>query len=109
MDTERKHICADPLAGLGFVDPDGWYGGKVHFTGRIDQDSTSSPFPFRVTLNSPKLGSSCRFARTLGSESLLILKYKEDIKDRSRLQDFLTRKFVIAGTSPSVCCYVLSL
>jgi RNA-dependent RNA polymerase len=86
------------LAGLGFKeDSPGWYGGKVQFSGRLKDTSSTKTPNYTVLLDRPVLGPSCRFGRRFGSPNILKIKLPKPILNKSDngLLEFFMRPFII--------------
>jgi RNA-dependent RNA polymerase len=73
-----------------------WFGGKVHFTGKLIADKKDV---FKILLKTPELGPSDRFARRWGSKHFLTLNLSKDVLNkkgkRQDLIDFLCRPFIL--------------
>ena len=79
-------------------DNDGWYGGKVHFTGKLLYDKKHCTFA--VKLEKPFLHSSTSFTRSFGSEAFLSLRIDDDQlydKQGAVVQNYLRRPLLISG------------
>ncbi|KAJ7665536.1 RNA dependent RNA polymerase-domain-containing protein [Mycena rosella] len=92
LDLEDENLSKNNMAGLGLSEeaPD-WFGGKVHFTGRLIADSRNRGTPF-------KLGPSDRFARRWGSGSFLTLSLGKEILNGNKgdkIMNFLCRPFIL--------------
>ncbi|KAL4070840.1 RNA dependent RNA polymerase-domain-containing protein [Scleroderma citrinum] len=84
--------------------PDGWYGGKVHFTASIKLDAGGTKkgaesSNYRIVLNRPELGSSTRFSREFGSHSILRVRVSRQLinKAQSALVKFFSQRFLLCG------------
>ncbi|KAF9076729.1 RNA dependent RNA polymerase-domain-containing protein [Rhodocollybia butyracea] len=100
LDTEEELLSKDPYAGLGFNENSEWFGGRVVFRGRITLLKGSDPkkTQFKVVLEKPELGASCRFTRRFGSKSFMRVKVpKSLIRYSNDLMDFFRRPLVISG------------
>ncbi|KAJ7129577.1 RNA dependent RNA polymerase-domain-containing protein [Mycena epipterygia] len=97
LDLEDQILAKDPLAGLGLSkDAPDWFGGKVHFTGKLIADPKNRGTPFKVVLKTPELGPSDRFARRWGSERFLTLSVSKDLlKQGEKLVKSLCRPFIL--------------
>jgi hypothetical protein len=98
--SEMEALQEDEIAGLGFSAhaPD-WHGGKVEFRACLeDRGSLHSP-EYKIVLEKPDIGSSCRFTRRFGSTSFLRVKIPEKIIHRPgpRLVEYFLRPFVLNG------------
>ena len=111
LDREEVNLAVDPLAGVGLSErfPD-WYGGKVEFSTKVseihDDSSTrkarksDKSSTYKVTLCSPELTSSSRFARRCGSWSFLTMKIPQAsvfYSGGDRLIAFFKKRFIIWG------------
>ncbi|EPQ58296.1 hypothetical protein GLOTRDRAFT_36051 [Gloeophyllum trabeum ATCC 11539] len=94
LDREVETLRNNPSGCLG-VDVgggegnDGWYGGKIHFTGKMREDG-------HIVLQRPELGPSCRFTRKYGSASLVRIKVPQKLVG-DKLREYCKRPFVILG------------
>ncbi|KAJ7781151.1 RNA dependent RNA polymerase-domain-containing protein [Mycena metata] len=97
LDLEDQNLAKNPLSGLGLsLSAPDWFGGKVHFTGKLNPDPKSKHTPFKVVLKTPELGPSDRFARRWGSERFLTLSVSRDaLKRGEALINFLYRPFIL--------------
>jgi RNA-dependent RNA polymerase len=90
----------DEFAGLGFsTDNPEWFGGKVEFRGQLQDGGPSNPYAYKVVLEKPQIGASCRFTRRFGSMSFLRVKVPDMFLNRpnNRLTDFFSRPFILNG------------
>lgn len=90
-DCEKHHLYLSD-------DNDGWYGGKVHFTGKLLYDKRHSTFA--VKLEKPVLQSSTSLARSFGSEAFLSLRVDDDklyYDQGADVQNYLRRPLLISG------------
>ncbi|KAI0944787.1 hypothetical protein AcW1_001640 [Taiwanofungus camphoratus] len=103
LDKEEQILSIDPHGALGCNqnqgyttdDPD-WYGGKVHFTGKITLNKDGN---LDLRLDRPVLGSSSRFMRRFGSHRFVRLRIGREIlfQHGNRIFDYCRRPFVISG------------
>jgi RNA-dependent RNA polymerase len=97
---EIEALSNNNLAGLGFSEekPD-WYGGKVDFRGKLRDHSSANITEYKIVLERPELGTSCRFTRRLGSQSILRISIPPDVftKQDNQLVDFFSRPFILSG------------
>lgn len=96
LDLEAEYLSKNEMAGLGLSEeaPD-WFGGKVHFTGKLIAEKHKKP-PFKVVLKTPELGPSDRFARRWGSDRFLTLSLSKDVlRTEEKVIDFLCHPFVL--------------
>jgi RNA-dependent RNA polymerase len=98
--AEEDALSKNEFAGIGFSqDYRDWYGGKVHFRAQLrDLGSEEAP-KYKVVLDRPELGTSCRFSRRFGSQSILRIKIPKDTLNRpdNKLVQFFLRPFVLSG------------
>ncbi|KAJ7507906.1 RNA dependent RNA polymerase-domain-containing protein [Mycena galericulata] len=97
LDLEDKNLREDPLAGLGLRNgASDWFGGKVHFVGKLVADSKNKECPFKVVLKTPELGPSDRFARRWGSGRFLTISLsKELLKKGEQIIEFFHRPLIL--------------
>jgi RNA-dependent RNA polymerase len=71
----------------------------VEFRGRLQDGGPSNPFAYKVVLEKPQIGASCRFTRRFGSISFLRVKVPEMFLNRpnNRLTEFFSRPFILNG------------
>ncbi|CAK5275618.1 unnamed protein product [Mycena citricolor] len=95
LDLEDEHLARDTYSGLGLsLEAPDWFGGKVHFLGKISKDGKS----FKVSLKQAELGPSDRFARRWGSSHFLTLNLSKDVLNQGpKLVKFLSRPFVLGS------------
>ncbi|KAJ6515806.1 RNA dependent RNA polymerase-domain-containing protein [Mycena sanguinolenta] len=96
LDLEDVYLTKNPLAGLGLSKeaPD-WFGGKVHFHAKLKFEDKNKK-NLEVTLKSPELGPSDRFARRWGSERFLTLSLSRDVLNGGeKTIKFLQRPFIL--------------
>ncbi|KAJ7498829.1 RNA dependent RNA polymerase-domain-containing protein [Mycena latifolia] len=97
LDLEDENLAKSDMAGLGLSKeaPD-WFGGKVHFTGKLIAEPKNKDTPFRVVLKTPELGPSDRFARRWGSKRFLTLSLSRDVlRTGEKVINFLCRPFIL--------------
>ncbi|KAH8114962.1 RNA dependent RNA polymerase-domain-containing protein [Phellopilus nigrolimitatus] len=102
LDKEFAAHQDSPTAGLGCSGSSSWYGGKVHFIGKLKEaGKKDGKHNFTIELDRPELGPSSRFARRFGSHSFLRVNIKKDILNNKNMADdlaaFFYRPFVING------------
>jgi RNA-dependent RNA polymerase len=85
---------------LGFSDdkPD-WYGGKVEFRAKVRDVGTTDAPKYKIVLEKPVLGTSCRFTRRFGSHSFLRVKIPAAILENREheLIKLFCRPFILTG------------
>ena len=88
----------DETAGLGFSEdsPD-WYGGKVEFRACLEDKGSQNLPQYKIVLEKPDIGSSCRFTRRFGSTCFLRVKIPEGILHRPRLVEYFLQPFLLNG------------
>lgn len=120
LDREERALREGKGRGLGACqdsfgagDSNGWYGGKIHFTGKILGGEKVSIFLLevltcfantelaqgaktRVVVSPPKFGASCQLARKFGSRSFLRLQYDE-VGGKAEFIQFTMRPLVFLG------------
>jgi RNA-dependent RNA polymerase len=93
-------LSKNEFAGLGFSQEEpNWYGGKVEFRATL-QDTSSTDIPqYKIVLQRPVLGTSCRFTRRFGSQSFLRVKIPSALLNKRDhdLVRFLSRPFILTG------------
>ncbi|KAG6336122.1 hypothetical protein ID866_2960 [Astraeus odoratus] len=80
--------------------PDGWYGGKVHFTASLkSHEGGSMGANYGIILNRPELGSSTRLSRQFGSYAILRIRIPRQLmnKGQSKLVEFFYQRFLLCG------------
>ncbi|KAI5119272.1 hypothetical protein M0805_008053 [Coniferiporia weirii] len=96
-----RKLC--PTAGLGCNGNSPWYGGKVHFIGKLRDTGPGKGHKakFAIELERPTLGPSSRFARRFGSHSFLRVNIRRDILNNKNLVDdmiaYFRHPFVLNG------------
>ncbi|CAK5275616.1 unnamed protein product [Mycena citricolor] len=97
LDLEDEHLARDTYSGLGLsLEAPDWFGGKVHFLGKISKDGKS----FKVSLKQAELGPSDRFARRWGSSHFLTLNLSKDVLNQGpKLVKFLSRPFALGRSN----------
>ncbi|KAJ7047282.1 RNA dependent RNA polymerase-domain-containing protein [Mycena alexandri] len=97
LDLEDENLAQNPLSGLGLsLSAADWFGGKIHFTAKLNPDPKNKDTPFKIVLKTPELGPSDRFARRWGSDRFLTLSVSRDaLKQGDALIKFLYRPFVL--------------
>lgn len=102
-ELDREYECANN--GERFHrQPDGWYGGKVHFTASIKLHDGGSKMgselsKYKIVLNKPELGSSTRLSREFGSYAILRVRVSRQVmnKAQSTLAKFFAQRFLLCG------------
>ncbi|KAI0344209.1 hypothetical protein BDW22DRAFT_1392606 [Trametopsis cervina] len=96
LDREEEHEkrtrASRPPHTLYMQDTDkGWYGGKVHFTGKLVKNEDKNPEKerYRIKLDTPYLGSSNRFARRFGSKRLFRVRLSSEVLFQDVMQFFM--------------------
>ncbi|TFY59667.1 hypothetical protein EVG20_g7698 [Dentipellis fragilis] len=109
LDREATAFGYSEYGGLGTIPdarhpslPEDWYGGKVAFTMRLVRPLGPDKKPLQklsFELLQPELGSSCRFARRLGSDFIIRVRIHKDIFYDSKMlpmmMDTFKRPFVV--------------
>ncbi len=97
MDREIGVLLDDPEGGL--YNSDGSYGGKVHFPAKLElEDADDKASKFRISLDRPQLGHSCRFARQFGSHRFIRVNVPQRLlQDGKRVVEFFSKPFVLQG------------
>lgn len=106
-------MSENEYAGLGCSESDNrWYGGKVHFTATLRQLEErrfhQNLCPYYLRLERAEIGTSTRFSRRFGSNSIIRVKIpkivlyatrigQEDTQSEQELMQFFTRPFIILG------------
>ncbi|GLB39244.1 putative RNA-dependent RNA polymerase [Lyophyllum shimeji] len=96
LDQEEHALAQNPYAGLGHSEQfPTWYGGKVVFKGKLEREGSS----FKLKLDRPTLGPSCRFTRRFGSKMFLRIKIEKVLfyAQNNDLQEFFRKPFVLWG------------
>ncbi|KAI0053138.1 hypothetical protein FA95DRAFT_934567 [Auriscalpium vulgare] len=99
LDKELLAFRLSPFGCLGVeggVSEEDWYGGKAQFSMKISVADSN----LRLTLDQPELGSSSRFTRRFGSDSVIRVRVGKDAlgtKHFSKLEELLLRPFVLGS------------
>lgn len=82
---------------LYLTDDKEWYGGKVHFTGRLRYDHKTKQFD--VILERPYLFSSTRFARRFGSDAFVRLRVDSRVlyQHGKTVREYVKKPLLISG------------
>ncbi|GLB43835.1 putative RNA-dependent RNA polymerase [Lyophyllum shimeji] len=94
LDQEEHALAQNPYAGLGHSEQfPTWYGGEVVFKGKLEREGSS----FKLKLDRPTLGPSCRFTRRFGSKMFLRIQIKKVLfyAWNNDLQEFFRKPFVL--------------
>ncbi|KDQ60341.1 hypothetical protein JAAARDRAFT_126352, partial [Jaapia argillacea MUCL 33604] len=112
FEREERELAKNPNGGLGcdmddnLLCEDGWYGGNIHFTGRLKELTSDENVYLRlggkgysIQLDRPRLGTSCRFMRKYGSKRFLKIKVNDAQYGYGQqlANDFFKRPFVVSG------------
>ncbi|KAJ7469578.1 RNA dependent RNA polymerase-domain-containing protein [Mycena latifolia] len=108
VDREEKAIREGKGRGLGLMGRwESWeghsdyYGGQIQYPLRLVKSDDAGSGNYGIFLDKPRKGRSHRFARDLGSPSVLQLSIPSQLfKDESeekKIKHFLTKRFVING------------
>ncbi|CCM00780.1 uncharacterized protein FIBRA_02822 [Fibroporia radiculosa] len=112
LDKEAKILSQAVHGGLGcneselFLLDDPWYGGRVHFTGKlVFVADTAGNSSYQVRLDRPVLGPSCEFSRRFGSYQFIRIRIPKDILNQSdkkgwgggNLLEYFRRPFVVSS------------
>ncbi|KAJ7608165.1 RNA dependent RNA polymerase-domain-containing protein [Roridomyces roridus] len=102
VDREHKAFVQGQGRGLGLMGPStpypqNWYGGQITYPLRLAKLDGAADY--HITLEKPRRGRSNRFARDLGSHSVLQLSIPLDIVryEAEELRRFLCRRFILNG------------
>ncbi|KIO08385.1 hypothetical protein M404DRAFT_997314 [Pisolithus tinctorius Marx 270] len=83
--------------------PDGWYGGRVHFSASLKlynyASKGSESSNYKIVLNRPELGCSTRLSRQFGSYAIIRVRVARKMmnKARSALITFFSQRFLLCG------------
>ncbi|KAI0075924.1 hypothetical protein K474DRAFT_1663689 [Panus rudis PR-1116 ss-1] len=104
LQLEHELLSIDPFAGLGCNEDQDWikektnnpdyYGGRVNFCATINARDRS----FKLTLEKPYLGTSCRFTRRFGSWSVVRVRIGDSqtlFERGDKLLSYFKRPFII--------------
>ncbi|KAF9478503.1 hypothetical protein BDN70DRAFT_44221 [Pholiota conissans] len=111
LDRETNALSRDPHEGVGNNPKEpGWYGGKIHFGGRIkslskDKSVSAKKSSYEIVLDSCSLSTSSRFTRRFGSWSFVRIKIPQDTfhSANNNLNEFFKKPFVIWGQVYRAC------
>ncbi|KIJ68575.1 hypothetical protein HYDPIDRAFT_106781 [Hydnomerulius pinastri MD-312] len=100
-ELDRERECTS----VGFHrQPDGWYGGKVHFSAVVkvpdgDKKGSSNLADYQICLNRPELGPSSRLSRHFGSHAILRIRIPRAILNRTQSSSvkFFSQRFLLCG------------
>ncbi|KAJ7144770.1 RNA dependent RNA polymerase-domain-containing protein [Mycena crocata] len=99
-DREHEALKEGKFHGLGLTDDmPGYYGGQIKFPLRLMKFNPKAKGSYYIQLERPQRGRSHRFARELGSSSMLQLSIPLELirEDAGEVRRFLAQRFVING------------
>ena len=103
MDRERRELAQAKRDNRipylqGSQDDPGWYGGKIHFAGRLVSNSGGRD-TFTVELEQPVIATSSRFTRRFGSHRFVRIRIdtKTAHEKAKSIHEYFQAPFIISG------------
>ncbi|KAJ7439948.1 RNA dependent RNA polymerase-domain-containing protein [Mycena latifolia] len=106
VDREQEAIRDGKSRGLGLMGRwnrweghSDYYGGQIQYPLRLVKSNDAGSAKYRIVLEKPQKGRSHRFARDLGSHSVLQLSIPSQLMrdEGEEIKQFLAKRFVING------------
>jgi hypothetical protein len=82
-----------PFTGVACTFPNHWYGGRVQFSGKFEEQKDSGLL--HLKLQRPKLGKSCQFSRLVLSENLITIKAQASERFSEKESRFLEETLML--------------